>query len=88
MKTEDEVFVYVSSVWKLNSQRSSVPPSNHITDFASCFELWKRAARMIRGLTTKQLPFKSQNVPHLRYANIADEYKNNQQSILEATVSR
>lgn len=75
-------------------------------DFASCCGALEESGSVqtwITGLTKKQLPLKSQNVPHIRYANITDEYKNkhkkktknqqtkgkknDQQNILVATVS-
>lgn len=70
-------------------------------DFASCCAALEESSSVqtwITGLTRKQLPLESRNVPRIRYANITDEYKNkqkennkkkknDQQNILVATIS-
>lgn len=91
----------LSTAWKVDNGSLITSPScvegaaqstplNHIMGFASCFQALEESGSVdagITGLTTEQLPLKSPNVPHIRYANTIDEYKN-QQNILVATVSK
>lgn len=66
-------------------------PLNHIMDFASCCAALEESSSVqtwITGLTRKQLPLESRNVPRIRYANITDEYKNKHKKKTKKTTNK